>query len=150
MRLLHLAWRRIGWVVHVLSDMLLAIVGLGILTLPGVALVYELLGGASVTMQATVYPIVIFIALAGAPFYSAGWLSLGRLLDMCLIFIASAVIVTLASVLFTPIVMELEVKLVVLRTLTWMISYGGVFGYILVQMHPTEPDAENETTAMNS
>lgn len=147
MRLLHLTWRRIGWVVHLLSDMLFAVVGLGILTLPGVSVAYELFGGASVNMQATVGPIVILITLAGAPLYSAGMLSLERLLDMCLIFIYSVVIVTLVGLLFTLFEIELPV---VLRTITWMISYGLVFGYILVQMHPTETESENVTNAMNS
>lgn len=110
---------------QIISDMLLAGIGLTVLILPAFSLSNELLGEP--LTRSTMTTIVVLLALFGAPFYSAGYLSLARLRDMCLLFVSTGLVLSTASAIII-ITLQISINSSAPRIIVWGISYGITFG----------------------
>lgn len=128
--------RRGTGLVQIIPDMLFASIGLLVLVLPAFTLANELLGEP--LTGSTVTTVVVLLALLGAPFYSAGYLSLARLRDMCLIFVSTGLVLSVASAM-SIIILNIPINSPVPRAIIWGVSYGVMFGITLwtVRLRPT-------------
>jgi hypothetical protein len=100
---------------------LFAVVGLTVLILPALSLANEMLGDP-LTLS-TMTSVVIFPALFAASLYSAGYLSLAQLRDMCHVFILSGLGLSVASAVIV-IVLDIPINSPVPRVIVWVAAYG--------------------------